>query len=209
MRWVFENGVTRIYIDNFREVKHRDPRLRQEAWEANAETVRVMRDFADRYEIPVGFLIHDTEDDPRPGHEGPPNPKKMQGGQDAGARARLVLGMWSKGDTIRVTVTKGNDLSAAGMNGPTLEFKRNHEAATFDPDGGRIINLHAEAAEQRKEKKANADLESVEARERREALKKKREAERKAQEPEKPVIVPPPAQPSLLDVPASKKPEGS
>lgn len=196
MRWVFSKKVTRIYVDNLREIRHVDPRQRMEWWQGVAETVRAWRDFAERYEVPVGILVHDTEDDPKPGYEGPPNPKKMMGGQDAGARARLVLGMWSKGSSVRVTVTKANELAAAGMDGPTMEFARNFDAGTFDPHGGRVLNLEAEKASERKEKKERRLEESVEDSARREEIKKKRQATNAPTDDPKPSE--PPAQGELL-----------
>lgn len=205
MRWIFQDGVDRVYLDNFREIRHRDPRVRNEAWEAAAETVRVLRDMAEKYGIPIGVLIHDNAEAPTQGHERPPNPKEMQGGQDAGARARLVLGMWRKGNAIRMTVTKANDLAEAGPDGPTIEFQRNFEAGTFSPDGGRLVDLNAEAKREHREKKERDLEDGAHHSIRRAALVAKLKGKLAPAEPPKPVV--PPPQASLLDVPTSKKPE--
>lgn len=205
LRMVFHQGVRRIFIDNLGEVNHVDARARMEYWQGVAETVRVMRNFAFRFGIPVGFLVHDTEDDPRPGHEGPPNPKKMAGGKAAGNRARLVLGLWTKGQALRATVTKANELGAAGMLGPTVEFERDYDAGTITADGGRQIDLKDEAAKERRERKDNAREEAVDESIRRADLKKRR-VPPKAAEPEKKPEEPA-AQASLLDVPPSPRPE--
>lgn len=175
MRWVFTKGVQRIYVDNLREIRHHDPRQRMEWWQAVAETVRAWRDFAERYEIPVGILVHDTEERAKPGHELPPDPDKMMGGRDAGARARLVIGLWSKGSSVRATITKANDLAEAKWpNGPTMEFQRNFEAGTFAPDGGRRIDVDAERAEERRNKRHQALEQSVDDGFERDAMRKKR-----------------------------------
>jgi replicative DNA helicase len=201
MNWVFKKGVRRIFIDNLGEVTHMNARDRMEHWQGVAETVRVMRNFAFRFGVPVGFLVHDTESDARPGQEGPPDPRKMAGGKSAGNRARLVLGIWSKGDTWRATVTKGNTLGPAGMMGPTIEFERLPEAGLINPDGGRLVDLRTEAAVDRRERKANAREEAVDESIRRAELKAKRAAAKAA---EKPQAQPPPEQPNLFDTPTTE-----
>jgi hypothetical protein len=128
----------------------------------------------------------------------------MMGGQDAGARARLVLGMWTKGASTRATVTKANELSAAGMDGPTVEFERNYEAATFVAGGGRLLDLQAEAKKDRREQKDRSLEESVSNSVRRAEMMKKRVVDTKEAEPV--VAAPPPAQATLLAVPESTKP---
>jgi replicative DNA helicase len=186
-RWIFKHNVSRIYVDNLREVRP-DPRARAEYWQHVAETIRVFRDIGSRHGVSVCFLVHDTDDAARPGHETAPDPDRMQGGKDPAARARLVIGLWRRGNTFRATITK-NEMGGAGLLGPTMEFQANYDAGTFNAEGGRIIDLKNEAAQERRETKDRKIEESVEDSERRRALLAKRAA---ASAPAEPAAPPPP-----------------
>lgn len=184
MRWIFKQGVSRIYVDNLREVRP-DPRSRLEYWQNVAETIRIFRNIGGRYGVSVCFLVHDTDEAVKPGHEMPPDPDKMQGGKDPAARARLVLGLWRKNHGFRVTVTK-NEMGEAGLMGPTMEFQANYEAGTFNPEGGRVLDLKNEQAQERRESKDRKLHESVEDAQARKTIMAKLAAARAGDQP-KPV----------------------
>lgn len=209
MQMIFKHKVRRIYVDNMKEIDHRDPRARQEHWQQVGETTRVIRDLARDTGVPICILIHDTEESRKEGQEGPPDPRKMSGGQAGGDRARLVLGVWQKAGRLRITVTKGNEICPGGLKGPTVELVRNDTAGTANPQGGRSVDLKSEEAQERRERKAEKRENEVDESLLKDALKKKKKA---ALEPapmpeEKPADLP--AQASLLDVPPSPKPEGT
>lgn len=210
MRMIFKDKVRRIYVDNMKEIDHRDPRARQEHWQQIAETTRVMRNLARDTGVPICILIHDTEETQKEGYEGPPDPRKMSGGQAGGDKARLVLGVWKKKQSLRITVTKANEISEAGLKGPTVELQRNFEAGTANPEGGRIIDLSAEDGQDKREAKQRKREESAEESVLRSALVAEKKAkllpagEAKPAEEKKPD-----PQPALLDVPVSTKPESA
>lgn len=208
MRMIFKDGVRRIYVDNMKEIDHRDPRAKLEYWAAVAETTRVMRNLARDTGVPVIMLVHDTEEAAKEGQEKPPDPGKMMGGQSGGDRARLVLGVWRKGQSLRVTVTKGNEISDAGLKGPTVELQRNFEAGTANPEGGRVIDLKVEEAKDRREKREEKRVESAEESVLRSALVKEMKTKAlPAGEAQPAEVKKPEAQPVLLEVPPSTKPE--
>lgn len=201
VRMVLTRGVRRIYIDNFGEVQHTSPRF-PDYVRGVRRTAMLMRNFAYRYSVPVCFLIHDMEDPPPPGQEAPPKPQKMMGGKGPHQIARMVLGVWKKGQSIRVTVTK----LEKGAPDTTIELQRNFEAATFNPEGGRVLDLNVEAAEERKKAKTKGLEQKVHdglfTKEYRAEILAKVSAAKG--EPEKPVEKP--AQATLLDVPPKEKP---
>lgn len=196
--WIFEEDVTEVLIDNLREVKQE-----REYIAHVAHVVGALRDVAGKYGIPIGLAVHDMEDAVK-GKEGPPNPDKMQGGKGPGALSRCTVGVWRKGFSYRATVTKHEMGEGRWPNGPTCEFKANYEAGTMHAEAGRMLDLEDEEAADRRKLKERADEESVEAQDRRAAIR----AARKTAAPDEPKKAEEaPAQPPLLEVPASTKPE--
>lgn len=202
MRWLFEEGVTEVLIDNLREFRQIGEYLAH-----ISHVITSLRDVAGKHAIPIGLAIHDMEDQVK-GKDGAPNPDKMMGGKSPGALMRCVVGTWRKGLwSYRATVTKHEMGEGRWPNGPTCELKVNYEAGTAYPEAGRLLDLEAEEAKDRAELRDRSDVEAVEGQARRAALKAQRAATAPAEKPaEKPAE---PAQASLLEVPASAKPEGA
>lgn len=205
-RWIFKFQVTDLLIDNLREVKP-DPRSRQDYHLQIADTISSFRDLGYKHGVSTGLLVHDTEAprDHKPGEERPPHPDNMQGGKDPGAKARAVVGIYRIDNAYCASVTKNESGPAGWPYGPACEFQFQPNSATFNPEGGRILDLKTEAARKRREAKERGDEESVETQERRAAIKAKRKASAPAAKEEKPAELP--AQAALLEVPATKKPE--
>lgn len=202
MRMIYRDKVRRIFIDTMKEIDHSNPRQRQEQWQQIGETVRVVRNLARDSGVPIGIAIHDTEET----HDGPPDPRKMSGGQAGGDKARLVLGVHRKRDSFRVTVTKGNELGPAGLYGPTVELRQNFDAGTVDPDGGRVIDLRAEEAREKRETATKKLHTSAELSIERKAIIAKRTAELEAEKPKADVKKEEaPAQGTLLNVPTGER----
>lgn len=207
VRMIYHHKVRRIWVDNLKEIDHRDPRQKLEYWQGVAETTRVMRDLARDSGVPIIMLVHDTDETAKDGHEHAPDPGKVMGGQSGADRARMILGAWRKGPSLRITVTKANEISDAGIRGPTVELQRNYDAGTANPEGGRVLDLKNEEAKERREKKDRNREESVDERIAREALLKSKKAAVAAEKPAEVKPPEPPAQASLLDVPPTQKPE--
>jgi hypothetical protein len=207
VRMIFHHKVRRIWIDNLKEIDHRDQRAKLEYWQGVAETTRVMRDLARDTGVPIIMLVHDTDETAKEGHEHAPDPGKVMGGQAGADRARLILGVWRKSGRLLITVTKANEISDAGMRGPTVELQRNFDAGTANPEGGRTVDLKGEEAKDRREKKDRTLEEQVDDSMRRDELKKKRKGTAAAEAKEEKPAEPPPAQAPLLEVPESKRPE--
>lgn len=202
--------VTAIFVDHLGEIDNRGG----DYWQNVAETVRRCRNFAITTGKPMVVLCHTTDDgDQKPGtakgKEGPPNMAKMAGGRSIDRRARLMLGLWSKGEAWRGSVLKANELGAPGG---CFEFARLFDAVLIDPAGGRQVNLVAERAAEARDQREKAELESddvVLARKQRRAQK---EAKLKAEEEAAKAAAAPPApkeeapQLALLEVPASNDP---
>lgn len=201
-KWVFKRNVKRIFVDHLGEVDHRDPRRKEDYWQQVSETVRRMRNFAIRYSIPVFVLVHTTEEPSKPGAEAPPKASALAGGRSLDRKARLILGLWRKKQSLRCTVLKANE----GPQGETVEFERLFEAGLITADGGRLMNLDAERAEERKSRQSDTDEEKSQ----RDAAKKLRRdeiiAQTKAAKQAKSDKDNP--QPKLLDVPSTSKSEG-
>lgn len=184
MRMIFRDKVRRIFVDNMKEIDHSDPRRFKEGWQQVAETTRVMRNLSRDTGVPIVMLVHDTEDNEKgEGKARPPDPRKMTGGQAGGDRARLVLGAWADGPSLFITVTKGNEISEAGLHGPTVELQRNFSAGTVNPEGGRRVDIRAREAEARREAKKRANQEQALNTIERQEIAKRIKADKAASEP--------------------------
>lgn len=183
-RWVFEQGVGAILIDHMGEIDHGAG----DFWQGVEETIRDLRDFARRHAVPVILVVHAADE--QGGKPAPP--LKMQGGRSVGRKARLVLGLWRKNQSLRCTVLKANE----GPPDATIEFDRIFKAALLNPLGGTMINLEREAAKERREKKEQNLDESIDLG----VLRKEKQAKRKVESgTEEPKKVEP--QQSLFDTP--------
>lgn len=202
MRWIFEEGVTEVLVDNLREFKQVGEYIAHVSHVATT-----LRDLGGKYGIPIGLAIHDMEDAVK-GKEGAPNPDKMMGGKGPGALMRCVVGVWRKEYAYRATVTKHEMGEGRWPNGPTCEFKPNYEAGTMHPEAGRMLDLKDEESKERRESKERADEESVEAQERRAAIKARRKGSAPAVETKVEKPAPPPQVALELGAVDSKKPEG-
>ena len=120
--------------------------------------------------------MHDNEPprDTKPGDERAPHPDNMQGGKDPGARARSVVGIYRRGNGYRATTTKNEHGPARWPNGPTCEFKFNYQAAMVEPEAGRVVDVDAERAAEKRDAADAALSTSIENSVRRAELLKKR-----------------------------------
>jgi replicative DNA helicase len=209
-RWVVEYGCRCIYIDHLGEVDHRGQFKWDQYWQAVAESVRRMRNFSIRHHIPVVVLCHTTDDETplfgKKVEEGPPAMQAMAGGRTIDRRARLMLGLWAKGDAWRATVLKANELGAPGG---TVEFCRLYDAALIDPDEGRKVDVRQERAIEAKERRAkDTDVKLLESLERSKKLAQLKAKEAAAAAPAAPAPPPPAPQASLaLESPKPEEPK--
>ena len=157
--------VAGIYVDNLTEVDFAQRRTTEQHFEAVAELGRRLRNFGLREEVPVGLVAH-TVGALKPGEI--PTPNDIAGGQALARRARLFFGLWTKGDGIRCTTGKANELGAAGV---TVEFSRLKTAGLIDPALGEKINLNAERAAERAAKARDGVVAGLEAQELRRQLR--------------------------------------
>lgn len=191
-------GIAAAYVDNLTEVDFSQPRERQwqqqeKEHQAVAELGRRLRNYGLRELMPIGLIAH-TIGALKLGDI--PTPNDLAGGQALGRRVRLFCGLWAKGEEIRCTVSKANELGPSGI---TVSFARLKTAGLIDPTQGEKINLQAERAiEQREKTKAKA-LEQEQAAEERRA---RTAAKKAAADALKPKATEPVAQGVLLDVPA-------
>lgn len=156
------DGVGEVVIENFSQIctepidgKRWAPRI--EPWQHVEETAEALRDFALASGIPVIGIVHeklatDTRNG-RPSAQGPAALGQLRGGQSLDQKARLVLACWRKGwgdDALwRLTVLKANEQPGEGT---TLQWVRNPPAGTICPGLGEVVNLMAEAAQERSER---------------------------------------------------------
>lgn len=178
-----EHKVAAIYVDNLTEVDLGARSQHEKDFQALAELGRRLRNFGLREQIPVGLIAH-TTGQLKAGEI--PAPEDLAGGQALARRTRLFFGLWSKGDAIRCTTGKANEL---GPKGVTVEFARFATAGLIDPNNGEKINLQQERAVERRAKEDEAferlERQRLKRLEKRAADKAKAEAERmKPVEPE-------------------------
>ena len=166
-------GIAAAYVDNLTEVDFTAQRQGRDFQEREhqqvAELGRQLRNFGLRESMPIGLIAH-TIGALKVGDI--PSPQDLAGGQALGRRVRLFIGMWAKGDAIRATVDKANEL---GPRGVTIEFARFAEAGLIDPNNGSKINLAQERAAEKAEKVRNDAAQ-------REALAAERRAKKAAAE---------------------------
>jgi len=158
-------GVGAIYVDNLSEVEHRSGGQRSEHFERVAETTRRMRNLANRWKIPVVFLVHTTEET-----KGPAGTAGVRGGKASGQKTRLLLDLWEKNGALRCTVSKNTE----GPKNVTIEFSREFSAGLVKADEGGLVNLQAEARAER-EAREESKLEISEERRKRREAKRARE----------------------------------
>ncbi len=198
--WVEERKVGAIFVDVLTDL-----RADGDDWKAVAEDMRRLRNFSFRFRVPVIAAVHVSADkNARPNAPpGPPNMSAMAGGRTLDRRARLMLGLWNKGDELRCTVLKNTE---GGPRGRCVQFSRLIEAGMVEATGGLVIDTKAEAAEEKREREAEKSTRDAKERERRSAEQAARKAKadaekaaRKAAEAE----AKKPKQATLLDVPGA------
>lgn len=159
--------VSAIYIDNLSEVE-----LGGTFWEAGGELNYGLRKLANDTGVPVVALAHINEAQQPGASNGPPRASDVRGGRSFDQRARLMLGLWPKGDAWRCTVLKANEAES----GKTIEFDRHKESAMINVDGGRVVNL----AQERREASEQATQQKHAAQDRRVAERAAKRAAEKA-----------------------------
>jgi replicative DNA helicase len=162
-------GVRGIYVDNLTEVDVSTRGGNQKEFEAIGELGRRLRNFALREQIPVALIAH-TVGALRMGEI--PTIFDLAGGQALARRVRLFFGLWVKGDELRCTTGKANELGPAGV---TVAFERIVTAGLISPTAGSKVNLQQEKAIERREKNDLKLVEQIEAAKRRRELQKKLE----------------------------------
>lgn len=138
------HGIAAAYVDNLTEVdfaaQQRGRNFPDKEHTQVAELGRQLRNFGLREAMPIGLIAH-TIGALKAGDI--PSPQDIAGGQALGRRVRLFVGMWAKGDAIRATISKANEL---GPSGVTIEFARFASAGLIDPKNGAKVNLQQERA---------------------------------------------------------------
>lgn len=178
-------GVAGIYVDNLTEVDFSNRRSTEQHFEALGELGRRLRNFGLREEIPVGLIAHTVGTIK---HGEPPEPEHLAGGQALARRTRLFLGLWAKGDAIRCTFGKANELAERGG---TVEFARFKTAGLIDPLNGAKVNVAQEKREDQQRRDAERESSIEKRRLERIAKRDAEKAAKKAAEKK------PDAQPSL------------
>jgi replicative DNA helicase len=190
------HNVAGIYVDNLTEVDFANRGRTEQYHEAIGELGRRLRNFGMREQLPIGLIAH-TVGTVRPGEI--PTYSDLAGGQALARRARLFFGLWAKGEAIRCTTGKANEL---GPGGVTVEFARLKMAGLIDPREGAKVNLQAERAAERATKLDEKGAESERLRKKRLAL---RAADKATAEAAKLKPVEPEAQAALLlEVPSAE-----
>lgn len=171
-----KHGVAAIYVDNLTEVDVSGRGSHDKEYQAVAELGRRLRNFGLREKVPIGLIAH-TTGGVKAGAI--PEPEDLAGGQALARRMRLFFALWSKGDAIRCTTGKANEL---GPKGVTVEFARFATAGLIDPTNGAKVNMHAERAAERDAKAEDRyefnERMKAKARERTAAEKAKADAEK-------------------------------
>ncbi len=198
-------GIAGCYVDNLTEVdtssgRHQADRFEKE-FQAVAELGRRLRNLGLREELPIVLLAHVigalmAGEIPTPNH--------LAGGQALARRMRLFFGLWAKGEEIRCTTGKANEL---GPVGTTVAFARLKTAALIDPAAGEKINLQQERAIERSTKAKEKQLEQEAAADARAERRAAKKAEAAAKAAAAEAAAAPSAQASLIDVPRTEKPD--
>lgn len=149
-RHVAQHGITEVWLDNARHVKHVMGRFEQPR-QAIGRMHEGFSDFCERAQIPLFLMIHTSRAyEDRTEGKGPPIMADIQESAAAEADVRFLLGFWEKNECTRATVLKHTE----GKRHETYEFDRIKDAALLDPTSGRLVNL---AEEERKESEAATD----------------------------------------------------
>jgi hypothetical protein len=207
-RHIVQHQARVFYIDNLTTIDHQ-PQPRETTHVAAARTVEKLAAFADLWRVTVVALAH-TKNDwfmNTKGQECPTlNDVADTGGGIASERyARLAFGIWStRKDELRLTCIKNMAEGRLAIERKTLAFDVHADQGLLDADSAREVNLaqeqrlKAEAAEQSKKAKRQANFE--EQRQRQEKYKAEQAAKKAAAEAaQKPV------QGTLLDVATPKE----
>ena len=178
--WKQRHDIKTLYIDNHSQFDLSSTQANrfEQRFERLAQSGEDLRAWAEDNDCPVVLLVHQQ---PAEGHAAkmkaapPPAYGGTRGGPSIEQKARIMLGSWVRGDAWRLTVLKVNESPGQGK---TLELVRHKDAGMVARDGGELVDLHAEAAIERRQRAKEADLE-------REKLAQERAA-RRAAEKEKP-----------------------
>lgn len=137
-----KHGIAAAYVDNLTEVDlSTSSRFdRDKEHQRIAELGRQLRNLGLREQFPIVLISHTVGDI---GEGQIPTPEDLAGGQALGRRVRLLLSLWEKGDSLRCTIGKANELAGRGT---TIEFARLKTAGLIDPARGEKVNIQAERA---------------------------------------------------------------
>lgn len=154
-------NIAAAYVDNLFEVDLRAPQQgrfqpHDKEHQLLSELGRRLRNLGMRERFPIGLITHTIGEI---GEGQIPTQEDIAGGQALAKRVRLLLSLWEKGEELRCTIGKANELGARGI---TVAFARLKEAGLIDPTAGHKVNLQAERAADRKaredEKEAAVEL---------------------------------------------------
>lgn len=203
--WFWNDDVGAILIDNLTEVEHSGRQgggFQEQQRNLRVEnTVVRLRNLAIRAQRPVILLCHTTRPEGQRARSGPPAPHECAESSRVEKAARLMLGLWKKGEQLRATVTKATE----GKSGDTCEFERIVQAALVDELGGRVVNVQEERRKEIEEKQAEKDHQAVAG-----SLHRKSIKDKMAPKPEKPKPEEKPKQEEQAALPLGeeKKPDG-
>jgi replicative DNA helicase len=152
-RHVAQHGITEVWLDNARHVKHVMGKFEQPR-QAIGRMHEAFADFCERSGLPLFLMIHTSRayEDETEGKK-PPSLSHIQESSAAEADVRFLLGFWEKNECTRATVLKHTE----GKRHDTVEFDRIKEAALLDPDSGRIVNLQEEERKDAEEAQSRND----------------------------------------------------
>ena len=154
LSWIINEGVRCIYVDNATELDHSASGRGDRGLDFRiqvARSVSRLRDFAERYQIPLVVLAHTTREYEEHRHKRPPFPSEVAEGAAFERKTRLFLGCWAKqwSPELRVTLGKANE-AAPDL---TFAFERRKEAALVDLESGRLVDLKSEEQKEKREQK--------------------------------------------------------
>lgn len=154
--WIHQQGVREILFDNLTHLDHRQRQTyagsqrfqNEKRNEIMAAAVESFAELADRKEVPIVALAHTIRPESEKHDERPPRLSEVADSAGIERVVRFAAGLWrTRSRDLRLTIQKNTEGPGTGV---TIELERIIEAATIEPDGGRVVNLEQEAREERK-----------------------------------------------------------
>lgn len=156
LSWIINEGCQCIYIDNASNMSH-EGRPGEKHFDFRIQvsrSVEQLRNFAERYGVPVVMLAHTTREYEEKRAFQPPLPSDTAEGAAFERHTRFFMGFWQRrwSHELRATLGKVNE-SESGL---TFGFERFREAALVDLGSGRLIDVREEQKKEAADKRARA-----------------------------------------------------